>query len=99
MSRAALLGLLLGACASPYAPPDVVRATYRCEDGTVLPARFDNAHGIVELTLPDGAAARLTQQRAASGIWYASEGHELRGKGREATITLGAAPPLSCRSD
>lgn len=99
MSRpAALAALLLGGCASAYAPPPVVEAVYRCDGGVVLPARFDNRAGVVELTLPSGAVARLAQQRAASGIWYAAAGHELRGKGREATITLPGAAPLTCFS-
>lgn len=99
MSRAAiLLALALAGCATSYAPPTVVEATYRCDRGVVLPARFDNKVGIVDLTLPSGQTARLTQQPSGSGIWYAADGYELRGKGRDAVISLPGEEPLSCYS-
>lgn len=98
MSRALILSaLLLAGCAST-AQPDVVEATYRCDGDIVIPARFDNAAGVVDLTLPSGATARLAQQPSGSGVWYAGGGFELRGKGRQATITLWGEAPLQCYS-
>lgn len=99
MSRTILaLALLLAGCASTSAPPDVVDATYRCEGDVVVPARFDNAAHVVDLTLPSGATARLAQQPSGSGIWYSAGGFDLRGKGREATISLWGGAPLKCYS-
>lgn len=45
-----------------------------------------------------GAAAPvvLQSQRPASGIWYAGNGYELRGKGPEATWTAPNQAPLNC---
>ena len=93
------LSVLLAACMaapgvpagaqSPLAPVD-----YTCSDGSALRVRFEAEAAVV--TLPDGTELRLPQQRAASGMWYATPQHELRGKGDEATWTVGRRAPASC---
>jgi membrane-bound inhibitor of C-type lysozyme len=70
------------------------RATYRCEDGSHFFVRFSGETAFV--TLRDGTTLSLPQQRAASGIWYSSGRYDLRGKGRQATWTVGRRVPVSC---
>jgi len=71
-------------------------ATYRCEDGSHFFVRFSG--DAARVTLSDGTRLRLSQQVAASGIWYSSGRYELRGKGREATWTAGRRVPVNCTS-
>lgn len=78
--------------------PDRAVARYRCEDGTTFRATFDNRRDTATLALPAGTL-RLAGQRPASGIWYAGQGYELRGKGKTATLTRPEAPPLTCRAE
>ncbi|MEX6725850.1 MliC family protein [Parapedomonas caeni] len=89
------------ATAHPFIPP----VTFVCgPDGGAdaqsalrLVVAFKDEHA--EVTLPDGTRLTLPQQRAASGFWYATPRHELRGKGQEATWTVGRAAPLACRAE
>lgn len=84
---------LLAACASPSSAPAPV--VYACEDGSVLNVRFvpEGAYvstvGAQELLLP--------QLPAASGISYGTAQYKLRGKGDEATWTVGRRVPTACR--
>lgn len=77
--------------------PVVVRATYRCDDGIVRHARFDNLAGTLRLTASRRRPALLKQARAASGIRYAGDGLELRAKGRDATLTRRDGRLTRCR--
>lgn len=104
----AVLGLTLGACATvpsePPAPPPppppsgpVSDVVYQCEDGTRFSIYFhENA---ATVTLADGTRLDLPQQRAASGIHYATPQHDFRGKGVEATWTVGRKVPTQCRTN
>lgn len=89
----ALAAGLLAACAMPPTSPAAVR--YGCDDGSALRVQFEADAALV--TLPDGNALRLPQQPVASGIWYATPQYTLRGKGDEATWTVGRRTPLACR--
>lgn len=97
---ALLTSLLLAACAGPpwstheATPPDGP-VVYSCEDGLTLRVRFarDGAH----VTLPSGEQLLLPQQPAGSGTSYATPRHELRGKGEDATWTVGRRVPIGCR--
>lgn len=89
----ALGAVLLAACADPTGGLAPVR--YTCDDGSALRVQFEADAALV--TLPDGNALRLPQQPAASGIWYATPQYTLRGKGDEATWTIGRRTPLACR--
>jgi para-nitrobenzyl esterase len=51
------------------------------------------------LTTGNGHSARLTQQKVASGFWYAGEGESIRGKGPEVTWTRADGTSLSCREE
>lgn len=101
---------LLGACAAPApssapavaaAPlipaPAITTVNYVCDDQTTLRVRFDQAAEMAYVSQPDGVELRLPQQRAASGIWYATPQHTLRGKGDEATWTVGRRVPTQCK--
>lgn len=93
---AALSASLLAACATPGpATPPGRNVAYTCEDGTVLRVIFVSEGARV--TTPDGQELVLPQQPAASGIWYANAQHALRGKGEEATWTVGRRVPTNCR--
>ncbi len=82
----------LAACATSDATPTV---TYACDDGGTLRVRFEP--DAARVTLADGTELRLPQQRVASGLWYATPQHELRGKGDDATWTVGRRAPAQCR--
>ena len=108
-----LMASLLAACAAPApssspasapvsssvsAPASIITVNYVCDGGSTLRVRFDNAAGMAYVSQPDGVELRLPQQRAASGIWYATPQHELRGKGDAATWTVGRRMPMQCKA-
>ncbi|WP_298331569.1 MliC family protein [Asticcacaulis sp.] len=85
----------------PPPPPPVVEAPtgvlYTCQDGTTFRIAFSEKAATV--TLKDGTKLHLPQQVAASGIWYSSGKHDFRGKGRDATWTVGKKIPTQCVTD
>ena len=89
--RPLLLCLLVVACASPTMNAPV---TYICDDGSTLVVRFEPE--LARVTLPAGEEVVLPQQQAGPGVWYAGPRHELRGKDREATWTMGRRAPVQC---
>lgn len=87
--------LMLAACASN----DLDRAptaAYRCDNGERFTVRFGT--NVAQVQWADGKRALLPQQRAASGMWYAGEGYELRGKGNDATWTEPQKPATQCKA-
>lgn len=87
------MALLAGCMPRATAVPSVV---YQCEDAVRLSVRFEADKALV--SLPDGAVLSLAQQPAASGFWYSSGLHTLRGKGDEAQWTVGRRMPMDCRA-
>ncbi|UZK68080.1 MliC family protein [Sphingomonas sp. S1-29] len=77
-------------------PPPTATARYACADGAQIDATFDNVAGTASLRHGEQTLGTLRQQPAGSGIRYAGDGIELRGKGDDATITLPGQPPLTC---
>lgn len=75
--------------------PKSAGAMYDCADGTVLAVRFDNRADTAAVRI-SGKPLTLAQKRAASGIWYAGDGAELRGKGRAATWTAPGGAAVDC---
>jgi heat shock protein HslJ len=75
--------LLLAAlsCTQPEAPR---RATFVCEGGASFAVSFADKAATLEA---NGRSFALTQQIAGSGIHYAGEGQDLRGKGWDMTWT------------
>lgn len=80
----------------------VFTATYVCDDDTRLDVRFINGPTLEDsraiVSTGEGDPLSLPQQMAASGIWYATPRHELRGKGREATWTVGRRTAAHCQA-
>jgi membrane-bound inhibitor of C-type lysozyme len=80
----------------PAAMPSEATANYSCEDGPDFTARFDNDADTATIALTGEEAVVLAGQRPASGIWYAADGWELRGKGDEAMLTRPGEAPVDC---
>lgn len=76
----------------------VVRTVYVCSNGERLTVDFDNPRAMATVRNSNGLAVDLHQQKAASGIWYATGGYELRGKGNEATWLASDQPLTTCRA-
>ncbi|KQP14262.1 MliC family protein [Pseudorhodoferax sp. Leaf267] len=89
----ALAGLALLAGCTAGEPP-APATPYACEAGVQLQVRFQRREALV--TLPDGGVLALAQQVSGSGFWYGDGRYTLRGKGREAQWTVGAAAPIAC---
>ncbi len=60
--------------------------TVEGSSGSVLVYTFDKTKSSMTIILGD-LKEELTQQRAASGMWYANEHYDLRGKGNEIELT------------
>ena len=60
--------------------------TVEGSSGNILLYTFDKTKSTMTIVLGD-LKEELTQQRAASGIWYANEYYDLRGKGNEIELT------------
>lgn len=89
-------GALASGCASTATPagPSSGAVTYLCDRAVTMSVAFSG--GAAVLTV-GGRSARLTQQPAGSGIHYVGEGHDLRGKGPEATWRDEAGVIRACR--
>jgi uncharacterized lipoprotein YbaY len=64
----------------------LISAEFACADGKSMSAVFDNGNGTVEITF-DGKTVTLPQRESGSGIRYANDEYEFRGKGEDATLT------------
>jgi heat shock protein HslJ len=104
MIRRALVGVALSvlpAGCAPSPPPVAIgatgtahRVTFLCEHGQNIVVTFQGNGAMLER---DGASVRLSAQPVASGIHYAGAGHDLRGKGHEATWTDPSGVARDCR--
>lgn len=83
--------------ASPRDPSVIEDVTYDCAGMFKLQAAFYQKH--VSITLPDGGVIDLPIAVSGSGFRYATAKHELRGKGHDATWTVGRRMPIECRVD
>ena len=61
---------------------EIVTTTSTSKDGKELDITFNNTKGTATLNF-NGETIEMTQQRAASGIWYKNDQYELRGKGND----------------
>ena len=98
---AMLVSFLLAGCTTASTPSNGAQenypqADYRCDDGTEFTVIFDQQEDAA-LVMINSDTLRLESQRPASGMWYASPTHEFRGKGDEATWTVGRRVPSDCR--
>ncbi|MBF8223140.1 MliC family protein [Halomonas sp. 328] len=90
-----LASLALAGCALHSPQTEALpSADYRCDDGSEFHIVFDDE--VARLT-QGGETYVLPTQRPASGMWYATPTHEFRGKGEEATWTVGRRAPSQCR--
>lgn len=60
---------------------DKVNVATTNDNGDVLNMTFNNTEGTVKAYLNGGEQIDLTEEKAASGIWYKNDQYELRGKG------------------
>lgn len=88
-----LLGISLTACGTT--PGQIPMQEFHCQDGTILSIHFHDQQATV--VTPDGTVITLPQQPSASGFWYSTGRHELRGKGNEITWTIGRRVPVTCQ--
>lgn len=84
---------LLLAVLSCTQPEAGKRVSFACEGGGSFAVSFTDGAAAMDA---DGRTYRLTQQVTGSGIHYAGEGQDLRGKGVDMTWTS-AAGPRQCR--
>lgn len=82
--------------ALPAGMPAIATAHYTCRRAPAFAVRFDNRAGTATIENGTRPAPVMAIQRAASGIWYRGGGYELRGKGRNATLTRPGGAPVSC---
>ncbi len=61
---------------------DINKVTSTDKDGKNLDVVYNNSKGTATVKY-DGQDIELTQQQAASGIWYKNDQYELRGKGND----------------
>lgn len=66
---------------------DVVSIEAKNDKGEVLNLTFNNTEGTVKAYLNGGKQIDLTQEKAASGIWYKNEHYELSGKGNSYALS------------
>ena len=93
-----LAALLVGCTTGEGAPTMSGRqVSYTCDRGPPMTVVFSGDTARIEGA--DGQTVILKQREAASGFWYESPTHSLRGKGGEATYTIGRMVPLTCKTD
>jgi heat shock protein HslJ/membrane-bound inhibitor of C-type lysozyme len=72
---------------SPEAQPPGLEVMYACPGGTDFAAVFSKDGDLATLTVPGQPEVELSRQQAGSGFAYGDSYYELRGRGREATLT------------
>jgi membrane-bound inhibitor of C-type lysozyme len=72
----------------------IPQAHYTCADGTQFWASFPEGEALI--TSQDKEPLVLQQRRSGSGFIYSSGRYELRGKGKQATWTVGRRVPTTC---
>lgn len=105
MSKTIILALatvLVAGCATDTPPATAPKTeshqvTYACDRGPDLTVVY--AEGTASIIGSDGSAAVvLPQKPAASGTWYETPTHSIRGKGDEVTYTVGRMAPMTCKA-
>ncbi|MGO1751669.1 MAG: MliC family protein [Psychroflexus sp.] len=67
------------------ASKDIVTESLTNQEGETLKMSFDNSKGTAILNFK-GETIELSQEKAASGIWYKNDQYELRGKGNDISL-------------
>ena len=102
--NAALLTLTIATLSSAALAPataaataaldETIEATYTCTGGQTLEVSFSD--GKATVTPKGGEPVILPIAMTADGFQYSDATHNLRGRGDDATWTVGSAEPLSC---
>ena len=92
---AATAALLACACADGEASARQTR--YACDDGTSLTVRFNADASEATVERPRQDPLVLPRRISGSGFLYETPQYTLRGKGNEATWTVGRRVPAQCR--
>jgi heat shock protein HslJ len=79
------------------AHPPGLEVMYACPGGTDFAAVFSKDHNVATLTVPGQPEIELSRQQAGSGFAYGDSYYELRGRGREATLTA-AGRSMRCHA-
>jgi membrane-bound inhibitor of C-type lysozyme len=87
------LGLLAG-CATMREPPRTV--SYACERGPMLRIEYRGESALI--VSPHSRGVVMRQRASASGFFYASATHSIRGKGEELIFAIGRMAPITCRA-
>jgi hypothetical protein len=96
MGAAFLLAAVAGCAAPPQEATQDQHATLHCDDGRTVQVHFLHDRAVLE---SEGVSVAMTQRRAASGIWYAGNGQQLRGKGYDLTWTGRDGKAHACRDE
>lgn len=71
------------------AQPPGLQVMYACPGGTDFSAAFTKEGGLATLRVPGQPEVELPRQPSGSGFAFGDSYYELRGRGREATLTAG----------
>ena len=85
----------LAGCATTAADPAERRVEYACNYGPTLTVVY--APSVARIESADGVVT-LSQRPSASGFWYESGTHSLRGSGEEITYVDRQMAPKICRA-
>ena len=98
-----LLGLLAIGVASAQAPaqgpaqPPALQVMYSCPGGQDFEATFSKDGDLATLSVPGQPDVELSRQPSGSGFAFGDSYYELRGRGREATLTA-AGRAMRCHA-
>ena len=90
-----LASAALAGCTTIAGEPAERRVVYACNYGPSLTVTYGRSEARIESA--DGTVT-LRQRRSASGFWYESATHSLRGKGDEITYKDRQMAPKQCRA-
>ena len=82
---------------SAEAQPPGLEVMYACPGGTDFAAVFSKDGDLATLTVPGQPEIELSRQQAVAGFAYGDSYYELRGRGREATLTA-AGRSMRCHA-
>ncbi len=85
-----------GPTASESEPP-ALQVMYACPGGTDFEAVFSKDGDLATLSVPGQPEIELSRQRSGTGFLYSDSYYDLRGRGREATLTA-AGRSMRCHA-
>jgi heat shock protein HslJ/membrane-bound inhibitor of C-type lysozyme len=82
---------------APQAQPPAPQVMYACPGGTDFTAIFSDDGNLATLNVPGQPVVELSRQPSGSGFAFGDSYYELRGRGREATLTA-AGRSMRCHA-